>query len=84
MRLKHWFASSQLINYPPDANLSLAIPWIPTATSREITRQQGLVTIDQVIAALMYATRNAPVSSTVYTVPEIRQIGQAPLMLQPA
>lgn len=52
--------------------------------SREIARQQGLVTIDQVIATLIYATRNAPTSPMVYTVPEIRQIRLAPLLLQPA
>jgi uncharacterized protein YbjT (DUF2867 family) len=52
--------------------------------SREIARQQGLVTIDQMIATMVYAIRNAPVTSVVYTVPDIRQIGSAPLQLQPA
>lgn len=52
--------------------------------SREIARQQGLVTIGQMIATLVYAVRNAPVAPTVYTVPDIRQIGTAPLALQPA
>lgn len=52
--------------------------------SREIARQQGLVTIDQMIATLVYATRNTPISSMVYTVPEIRHIRLARLVLQPA
>jgi hypothetical protein len=43
-----------------------------------------MVTIGQMIATLVYAVRNAPVSPTVYTVPDIRQIGTVPLVLQPA
>lgn len=60
--------------------------WLATLfpASREIARQQGLVTIDQMIATLAYAIRNAPVTSIIYTVPEIRQIGLAPVSLQPA
>ncbi len=52
--------------------------------SRERSRQQGLVTIHQMIATLIFATRNAPTASIIYTVPDIRQIGAAPLQLLPA
>lgn len=59
------------------------LAWLFPA-SRTIAREQGLVTIDQMIATLVYAIRNTPVTSVVYTVPDIRQTGIPPSQLQPA
>lgn len=59
------------------------LAWLLPA-SREMARQQGLVTMQEMIATLLFAIRNTPHDTVVYTVPDIRQIGQAPLLLQPA
>lgn len=52
--------------------------------TREIAREQGLVTIDQMIATMVYAVKNAPATTTVYTVPDIKLMGVDHFGLQPA
>ncbi|NII25300.1 NAD(P)H-binding protein [Pseudoflavitalea sp. X16] len=52
--------------------------------TREMARQQGLVTIDQMIASLVYAIKNAPVTSALYTVPDIKQLNTTHFRFQPA
>jgi len=52
--------------------------------TREQAREQGLVTIHQMIATLVYAVKNAPVTTTVDTVPDIKQMGATHFGLQPA
>lgn len=66
----------------------LLLPFYGLATlfpaSRTQAREQGLVTIGQMINALIYAVHNTAEGSVIYTVPDIRQIASQPLHWQPA
>lgn len=52
--------------------------------TRDMAREQGLVTLDQMIATMVYAVKNAPVTTTVYAVPDIKLMGVDHFGLQPA
>jgi len=52
--------------------------------SRDRAREQGLVTIGQMINALLHAVHHPAQGTVIYTVPDIRHVGSALQHIQPA